>query len=424
MYHICMKEIQNSVSPEILSQAVDRFVGYAKIWTTSDGESTSSPSTARQLELSKILSSDLKVLGAKEIFEKNGNLVAKFSSRGPCSNVPPLVLCAHMDTAAECSGKGVLPQHIYEYDGSSIHLKNDVVIDPKDSKELLRYVGTHIITGDGTTLLGSDDKAGLAAICTVMQILESQNIPHGPIEVVFNTDEEIARGIADVPLEHIEARCGLTVDGQEMGLYEYENFNAVTAHFHIHGVAVHPGSAKNKMVNAIQLVNTLMSLLPGNEFPEASEGKDGFFCPVHIDGTMTDLTLTLLVRDFSEENMYIRIERLKTIAKAVENSFPGVRIECSFEWSYRNMRATLEKHPELLEIVKEAIEKAGVTPHNTPIRGGTDGAHFAEKGIGLVNMFTGGHELHGPKEWLSVAAFEKSIASTVNVVSLWAKKHS
>ncbi len=408
----------------ILDRAVERFLTYVRIWTSSDMHSDASPSTDRQLVLSRLLKDELESFGPREIVERDGNLVAKFSASDPSlEQIPPLLFCAHMDTAGDFSGKDVNPLHVHAYDGNSIHLKNDITIDPKDNPELEQYIDTHIITSDGTTLLGADDKAGIAGICTVLQILQEKKLEHGPLEIVFNTDEEIGRGIEGIPLDHLEARCGVTADGQEMGSYEYENFNAVTGKFRIEGTAVHPGSAKNKMVNAIQICTKLISLLAENEFPESTDARDGYVCPVDIDGSMAEVTLALLVRDFSQEGMEQRLQKLERIAQAITLSCSGATVVFSYEWSYKNMYETVRKYPVLLEITQEAIQDAGVSPIKQLIRGGTDGAHFAQQGIALVNLFTGAHNLHGPREWLAVAAFEKSIASMVNLTSLWIKKH-
>lgn len=409
----------------ILDKAIERFISYARIWTSSDMYSETSPSTDRQLVLSRVLQNELESLGVEKIIENKGNLIAKIpASEKKLGAVPPVLLCAHIDTAAEYSGKNVSPQHIYEYDGKKITLQNDVTIDPKESPELQRYTNTHIITGDGRTLLGADDKAGLAGICTVVQVLQEQNRAHGPLELVFNTDEEIGKGLNDVPLDHIEARCGITADGQSLGSYECENFNAVTGTFHIQGRATHPGTAKNKMVNAIQLCNKLVSLFAENEFPESTNERDGYVCPVHISGSMTELTLMVLVRDFSKKGMERRLEKLERIAKAVTLACDGARVPFSHQWSYRNMYEIIQRYPVLVRTVDEAIQASGIEAHAHATRGGTDGALFADHGIALVNLFTGAHDLHGPKEWLAIAAFEKSIVSIRHFVSMWAKRHS
>jgi len=407
---------------KITDRVRDHFVRYARFHTTSNITNHTIPTTKGQKLLADAIVLELSNISGEIVKTPHGSILFRVPSNIKKKKILPIALFAHLDTSPDCSGYNVQPQVWSSYDGKVIRLKNNVILDPDVQPLLKEHIGDTIITADGTTLLGADDKAGVAEIMTFLQYLqENPMLEHGEIEVVFNFDEEIGRGIQSIPLSLMHAQCGITVDGYGEGLIETECFNAFFVTVFFKGVAVHPGTAKNRMVNAISMASAFLDQLPQKESPEATEGRDGFYCSTHIQGGMETAQLHMLVRDYDIDIVHRRIAVLKEIAKAVAAVYAPGTVRVRSKKQYLNMRKTIENHPSLLPTLLVAVQKAGMQAHVRSIRGGTDGALLAELGIPAVNLFTGGVDFHGPSEWLAVSSMVKAVQTLVHFVSLWTK---
>jgi len=421
------------VEPAIDTQEMlDRFLSYARIETTSSEESNTTPSTECQWDLARILEKELRDLGLEKVrLDENcyvyGFLPENFPPGHPrAGKVPAVGFIAHMDVSPAVSGKGVKPQIHKNYQGGPITLPGDpsIVLTPETDPPLGECLGLDIVTSDGTTLLGADDKAGIAVIMAALKALgENPDFLHGPIWVAFTPDEEIGRGVDKFDLKYFTAKAAYTVDGESLGEVEDETFCADTWIAVFHGVNVHPGYAKGKMVNSIKAAARFLESLPKDSLsPETTEKREGYVHPMAISGNEEKTEIKFLVRDFEEEGIADKEKFLEEKARAAVEAFPGSSLEIQIKQSYRNMKQILDKTPEVAEFAMEAVRMAGVEPKKTPIRGGTDGARLSFMGLPTPNIFTGGHNFHSKREWIAVQHMEKSAQVVLNLVRIWAEK--
>ncbi len=403
----------------------ERFVRYATVATTSDRRSSSIPSTSGQWDLAKLLAQELRDLGLTDVeLTDRCYLIARIPANEEGAGAPTFGLMAHVDTAPDLSGENVRPQVIERYEGESIPLgESGYRLDPEEYPELLMYHGQAIITTDGTTLLGGDDKAGIAEIMTAASFLLSRpEIPHGEIELIFTPDEETGRGMSAFPLEKLRSACCYTLDGPGEGSVETECFHAYRVTLTFHGRAAHLGYARGKLVNAVAMAAAYAASLPQAESPEATDGRYGYYCPLQISGDAERAYLHVYVRDFEPDGMERRLETLRRLEAAVESMYPGGKIEVSEERQYANMRDALGRHPGVVEKLEAAIAETGIQPERGLIRGGTDGARLTEMGIPTPNLFSGQFNMHSRFEWVAVPAMVRAAQSVVHLARLWAEE--
>ncbi|TWF54453.1 peptidase T [Neorhizobium alkalisoli] len=404
----------------------DRFLRYVVIDTQSDAKSKSQPSTAKQLDLGKLLVEELLAIGLTDAhLDEHGYVYATVPSNTGKNNVPVICFCAHMDTAPDFSGTNVKPQVIRSYQGGDIRLPGHAerVIRENEHPELKNQIGHDVITSDGTTLLGADDKAGLAEIVTAAKFLiDNPDIKHGAIRILFTPDEEIARGVEKVDLQKLGADFGYTLDGETVGTIEDETFSADGAEIAITGVAIHPGFAYGKMENAIRIAGEILARLPKELTPEATKGKDGFIHPTEVSGAMEAAKISLIIRDFTEQGLKDKEKLLEKIISEVMTAYPGSRYTLKITEQYRNMKQVLDKNPEIVENALEAVRRAGLNPVRGSIRGGTDGSRLSFMGLPCPNIFAGGHAFHSPLEWVSSQDMEKAVTTIVELAKLWEER--
>ena len=401
----------------------ERFMRYVQVDTQSDPASSSQPSTEKQKDLSRILVEDLKAMGITDAeLDVHGYVYATIPATSN-KNVPVLCYCSHVDTAPDCSGAGVKPILHKNYDGSDIVLPDDtgVVITTKEHPYLQQRIGDDIITASGTTLLGADDKAGVAIIMDLAAYLvQHPEIPHGKIRILFTPDEEIGRGVAAVNMQKLGAQFGYTLDGGERGHLEGETFSADGATVTFHGISAHPGYAKDKMVSAIKAAGAFVSKLPANEWcPEATEGKQGFVHPVHMEGVLEKATVQFIVRDFDTAMLAIHEERLRELAAETAAEFPGVSYDFVVKEQYRNMKEVLDSNPQVMNYAEEAYKRAGMKSERMSVRGGTDGSRLSFMGLPCPNLFTGEMGIHSKQEYVSVQDMEKAVETLVHLAQVW-----
>ena len=396
---------------------VSRFLHYVSFDTQSDDTSDSVPSAEKEKALGNALAEELRRLGLQDAhMDERGCVYAHLSASPGLEHLPALGLIAHMDTSPDAPGDHIVPR-IVNYTGG------DLPLDPEgciaiDAASLSPYVGQELIVTDGKTLLGADDKAGIAEIvCAVAYLLEHPEISHGPLCIAFTPDEEIGRGTEHFDLKKFGASAAYTVDGGALGELEYENFNAANAHVHFTGFNIHPGEAKNKMRNAILMLQDFMSMLPPAETPAHTEGREGFYHVHSIEGTETAADLHLLIRDHDRAAFERRKDRLVVIAAYLNEKYGDGTVHLAMKDSYYNMREKIEPHMELIERAKAAMEAEGVTPRIVPIRGGTDGAQLSWKGLPCPNLCTGGVNFHSVREFIPVSALETMVRILVRLVS-------
>jgi tripeptide aminopeptidase len=403
-----------------------RFLRYVKIDTQSSEESTTYPSTAKQFNLLNLLVTELNELGLQDVnIDKYGYVMATLPSNVPNVKVPTIGFVSHVDTSPSASGENVKPQVIENYKGGDIVLPGDrnVVLRISENKELNNNIGKTIITTDGTTLLGADDKAGLAIIMTAIQTLvNNPKLPHGTIKVGFTPDEEVGAGTKYFDIKKFGADFAYTVDGDTPGELNKETFSADSATITVHGRNIHPGSAKNIMVNSIKIMADIITRLPKNMSPETTERYEPYLHPHVIKGEEEKTTLNFLLRDFRTEGLTELKKILEKIIAEVQPLHPKSRIELEISESYRNMREGVEKDPRVLECMWEAVKRAGLEPKWVPIRGGTDGSKLTAAGLPTPNIFTGGQNYHGKTEWVSVYGMEKAVETVVNIAQIWVEK--
>ena len=401
----------------------DRFLKYVKFDTQSDELTNLTPSTPGQYKFAQALEKELHELGLEDIsLDENGYLMATLPANTD-REVPTVGFIAHLDTSPDLSGHNVNPRIVNAYDGGDITLNadNDVVLSPSEFPELLHYVGQDLIVTDGTTLLGADDKAGIAEIISAVEYLKAQpEIEHGKIRIAFHPDEEIGQGAHKFDVDRFGADWAYTMDGGEVGELEYENFNAAVANVTFKGRNVHPGYAKHKMVNSIRIANQFILMLPRWETPEHTEGYEGFYHLVKIEGDVEKTTLTYIIRDHDRDRFERRKRELEHLTRKTNNEFPGcATIEIRDQ--YFNMREKIEPVMHIITIAEKAMELAGVKPKVQPIRGGTDGAQLSFKGLPCPNIFAGGLNFHGRYEFVPIPSMEKAEKTIVEIARLVAQ---
>lgn len=408
-----------------MSYLLEKFLNYVKIETTSDETSETCPSSKVQLNLAKILVEDLKAIGLEEVdLDSNGYIMATLPANTD-KKVPTIGFIAHMDTAPSFNGANVNPRIIENYNGEDITLneKLDIKMTTKDFPELLNYKGKDLIVTDGTSLLGADDKAGIVEIMTALKYLkEHPEIKHGKIRVGITPDEEIGRGANLFDVKKFGAEFAYTVDGGELGELEYENFNAASAKIVITGRDIHPGAAKNKMINAMLLAMELNSLLPVNERPEYTEGYEGFFLLTDLQGSIEKTEVTYIIRDHSKEKFLEKKELMKKAVEFLQAKYKEAKIELELKDSYYNMREKIEPVYHIVELAKDAMKACDVVPNIKPIRGGTDGARLSFEGLPCPNIFTGGHNFHGKYEFIPIQSMEKTVEVILKIVEMLEEK--
>lgn len=408
---------------DLTQDVLERFLRYVQVHTTSDRHSETTPSSSRQFDLARLLAEELEMIGVDDVtVTEFGYVIARIpASEGV--NAPAVAFLAHMDTAPDSSGENVSPRVWEAYDGGVLELGNGVVLDPTVYPDLTDFVGETIITADGTTLLGADDKAGVAEIMTAARaLIENPAIRHPEVEIVFTPDEEIGRGVDKLPVTDLHARFAYTMDGGKEGSIEAECFNAYRATIDIAGYVIHPGSARGKMANAVAIAGRILAMLPQNESPEATDDRFGFYCPVEVRGDYGHAEIDLIIRDFEIDEVLRRIEVLKQIAVTAEHIYPGSTVTVTAAKQYLNMRDTISEYPFLLDILSEAIRSTGIEPVLEPIRGGTDGARLTEMGLPTPNVFAGGMNFHGPYEWIPLRSMVRATETILALVSLWSDR--
>jgi tripeptide aminopeptidase len=408
-----------------MSTVMKRFLRYVKVDTASDDTSESVPSTKTQLEFAKTLGEELKDLGLRDVsVDDNGYVMATLPSNVNKS-IPTIGFISHMDTIPDVSGKDVKPKIINNYDGSDIILNEEknIVLSVNRFPHIKNYIGQTIITSDGTTLLGADNKAGIAEIITSVEyLINNPNILHGTIKIGFTPDEEIGRGADHFDVKKFNADFAYTVDGGPIGEINYENFNAASAKISIKGTNIHPGTAKDMMVNSILIGTELNNMLPVNERPEYTEGYEGFYHITRFKSTVEETKMEYIIRDHDMDKFNEKKELIKEIVKFLNKKYNNI-ISLEIEDSYYNMKEKIIPHFEIIAIAKQAMEELGIEAKIRPIRGGTDGAMLSYKGLLCPNIFTGGHNYHGKYEYIPVIAMEKAVQVIVKIIELNIEKN-
>ena len=403
----------------------DRFLSYVKFDTQSDELTNLTPSTPGQMIFAEYLKEELEKMGLSEIsLDENGYLMASLEANTD-AKVPVVGFIAHLDTSPDMSGRHVSPRIVTAYDGKDIVLNADqnIVLSPADFPELLHYKGQDLIVTDGTTLLGADDKAGIAEIISAVAYLQAQpEIKHGKVRIAFNPDEEIGQGAHKFDVARFGADWAYTMDGGEIGELEYENFNAAVARVSFEGRNVHPGYAKHKMINSMRIANQFVIMLPRWETPEHTEDYEGFYHLVSMEGTVEKTVLTYIIRDHDRDRFERRKKELEHLARKINHEFPGC---CSIDIKdqYYNMHEKIEPVKYVVDIAEEAMRRAGIKPKVQPIRGGTDGAQLSFKGLPCPNIFAGGLNFHGRYEFVPIASMEKAAEVIVEIVKLVEQRH-
>lgn len=402
-----------------MEKILNRFLRYVSVDTQSNEESDSQPSAQKELDLLRMLRDELLAMGVEATLDQWGYVMASIPGNVPG---PAIGFIAHVDTAPDASGKDVKPQIIEGYDGGEIPLKGvpGLALKPSEFPEMLHYIGQTLITTDGTTLLGADDKAGVAEIMTAVQyIVEHPEFKHGPIKIGFTPDEEIGRGVVKFDVARFGADYAYTMDGGEIGELEFENFNAASAKIHIQGCNVHPGYAKGKMRNAILIGQEFNSLLPEKERPELTEGYEGFFHLISFSGSVEEADFAYIIRDHSSDKFKIRKDQMQKAADAINAKYGPGTVTAVIKDQYYNMREQVEPHYHIIEKAVKAMEMAGVKAKIQPIRGGTDGANLSFKGLPCPNIFAGGLNFHGKMEFVPLESMEKASEVILNIISLF-----
>lgn len=407
-----------------MEKLLERFLRYVKVGTTSNDTSDSCPSTKGQLILGKMISEEMRDLGITDAtVDENGYVMGSIpGNAGP--GIPVIGFIAHLDTSPDMSGENVNPQLHHNYDGGELVLNQEknIVLSPSELPEMKKYSGQTLITTDGTTLLGADNKAGIAEIMTVAEIiLNSKNIRHGDIRICFTPDEEIGRGANRFDVSKFGAEYAYTVDGGEIGSLEYETFNAATATVTIQGKSIHPGSAKNQMINSIGVANEFCSMLPQSEKPEHTEGYEGYFHVFNFNGTVDSTTMKILIRDHSEKKFNTRKQFVKSVTDWLNKKYEDKTVVVSIRDEYYNMRQQIEPFMHIVNIAETAIRNCGLVPVITPVRGGTDGARLSYMGLPCPNLFTGGHNFHGRYEYIPLESMQKTVEAICEIIKLVAR---
>lgn len=404
----------------------DRFFTYVKVDTQSDPTSKTCPSTLKQKNLAKVLVAELLAIGIEDAHMDDFGYVYATIPSTTQKQVPVICFCSHMDTSPDCSGEDVKPIIHKNYQGEDLILPDDnsIILKLEEHKDLKDQLGNDIITASGTTLLGADNKAGLAEIMEAAAFLvQNPSVKHGTIKILFTPDEEIGRGVDKADLKKLGADFAYTVDGETLGSIEDETFSADGVKLIINGVSAHPGFAKGKMESAIKILGDILSALPKDKLtPEATSRKEGFIHPVSFYGHAEQAEAQFIIRDFDDELLKSHETFLENLVKEVLRSYPNSTYEFEVTEQYRNMKKVLDKYPQLIENGVEAIERAGLTPKKQSIRGGTDGSRLSFMGLPCPNIFAGEHAFHGKQEWVSVQDMEKAVQTIVNIACIWEEK--
>lgn len=404
----------------------ERFLRYVTIDTQSDPESPTSPSTEKQKDLGRVLVTELREMGVEDAHLDDYGYVYATIPSNTDKKVPVICFCSHMDTSPDCSGKDVKPQVVKNYRGGDITLSADPtqVIRFAEHPALKNQIGNDIVTTDGTTLLGADNKAGVAEIMDAAHFfINNPDVKHGTIKILFTPDEEIGRGVDNVDLKKLGADFGYTMDGESAGSVEDETFSADGATITITGVSAHPGYAKGKMEHAIKIAAAIVERLPREGCsPETTSGKQGFLHPIGISGALEQATLSFIVRDFTEEGLKEKETLLEGIVKDVMKDYPRSTYKFEVREQYRNMKQVIDRHPHILEYAIEAIRRAGLRPMRTAIRGGTDGSRLSFMGLPCPNIFAGEHAFHSRLEWVSRQDMEKAVQTIVHLAMIWEER--
>lgn len=408
-----------------MSKLIDRFLKYVSFETTSNEESGVTPSTPGQMVLAKYLKDELEGMGLQEVFlDDNGYLYATLPANTD-KQVPTVGFIAHMDTAPDMSGKNVTPRIVENYDGGDIVLsaEDHIVLTPEQFPELKSHVGEDLIVTDGHTLLGADDKAGIAEIISgVEYLMQHPEIEHGKIRIAFNPDEEIGLGAHKFDVERFGCDFAYTFDGGEVGELEFENFNAAAAKLTFTGRNVHPGTAKNKMINSIRVANRFISMLPSHETPEHTEGYEGFYHVISFNGSVEQTIVNYIIRDHSRERFESRKREFQHLTQKINDEYGEGTLKLELRDQYYNMREKIEPVMYVIDIAKEAMLAAGVEPVVKAIRGGTDGAQLSFKGLPCPNIFAGGMNMHGRYEYVPIPSMEKAMNVMIKIAELTAKR--
>lgn len=391
---------------------MNRFLKYVNICTTSDENSNSFPSSPFQLAFGEALAEECKEIGLKEVSVDNYGYVSAFLPSNTSKQVPSVCFIAHMDTSPDASGFNIRPIITENYDGGIIKLKNRE-LNPDEFPSLKNYIGDTIISSDGTTLLGADDKAGIAEIITAMEYIIKNNIIHGDIRILFTPDEEIGKGVDYLDINSLKSDFGFTIDGGELGELEYEDFNASSAEITIRGKSVHPGTAKGVMQNAALIAAEFVSLMP-DETPANTEGYEGFYHLSGINGGVSEAKLYYIIRDFDNEGFNARNKKIKSVTDIINSKYGNIA-SCEIREQYRNMREIIEKNMDIIKLAEKSMRDCGIVPKIQPIRGGTDGARLSFMGLPCPNIFAGGHNFHGPYEFIPLNSMIKACELIVKI---------
>ncbi|HEY8780245.1 MAG TPA: peptidase T [Mucilaginibacter sp.] len=404
----------------------ERFLKYVTIDTQSDPASASFPSTEKQKNLGKVLVSELKAIGISDAhLDEFGYVYATVPANTEKEKVPVICFCAHMDTSPDCSGNDVRPIVHKNYQGADIVLPDDPsqIIKLKENPDLKNQIGNDLITASGTTLLGADNKAGLAEIMDACcQLVNRPEIKHGEIKILFTPDEEIGRGVDKVDIKKLAAYACYTIDGESAGNMENETFSADGAKLVIKGVSTHPGFAKGKMESAIKIAGQIIAALPFELSPEGTQNKEGFVHPVAIEGHVESASIDFIIRDFDDDKLKAHANTIRKIADGVLKKFPGSSYELQVKPQYRNMKKVLDKYPQIVEYGMEAIKRAGLNAKLCSIRGGTDGSRLSFMGLPCPNIFAGEHAFHSRQEWVSVQDMQKAVETILHLCMIWEEK--
>ncbi len=408
------------------SEVVERFLRYVKIHTTSQEGVDEIPSTKRQFDLAYVLAKELQELGINDAFvDEHCYVKGTLPSNLPqdqASKIPVICLLAHMDTSPEEPGENINPQIVKNYSGEDIILSGNpkLVISPKETPALMKFIGSDIITTDGTTLLGGDDKAGIASIMTVLSnIAKDSNIKHGKIKIIFTPDEEVGHGVDALDVKSLDADVGYTLDGDEMGVLETETFNAAGGLITVKGFNFHPGYAKNKLVNSVKIIGEIISEFPNQEAPETTEKRQGYYHVYEVKGGVNESTLKFILRDFDEGELDFKIQFIKHIVEKYQKIYPKSTILLDLKKQYKNMKSILDQYPHIAQHAEEAIKRSGIELIRKEVRGGTDGARLSFMGLPTPNIFAGAMNFHSKKEFVPVIAMEKSIETLLNLIQIY-----
>ena len=413
-----MEADQANEYPDVLN----RFLRYVQVYTTSEDDKEEIPSTQRQFDLAKLLVEELQAMGIEDANVDEHCIVQATILATSAQEIPTICFVAHVDTSPEEPGEHVQPR-ILTYDVGTITYPNnpDLVITPEEMPILTSLAGEQLVTSDGTTLLGADDKAGVAEImAAAAYLMQHPDLPRGTIRLIFTPDEEVGHGVDAVDVPALQAECGYTMDGDELGVIEAECFNAASGSITVKGYNVHPGYAYGKMVNATRIIRDILTLFPDDAAPETTQELEGYSHPLRVQGSVNEATVDLLLRDFDHDALLAKIQHIKDGIASIQETWPKATITANITERYRNMKEIMDQHPQVTEIAEEAVRRLGVEPRRKAIRGGTDGARLSFMGLPCPNLFAGGLNFHSKKEFVPVRWMEQAVQTILNIVDLWA----